>query len=415
MTGEQRTPGSEGSGTSPRGSLRLVRDPVFGPYVAGRLLSSAGIWIHNIVAALLAFELTGSAFVVGLVSVAQFLPQLALAPLTGAMADRGNRKAQVIAGRCVVATASGAMALWLMITDLGATADATALVLSALLSGVGFVTGGPAMQAMIPSLVRRDELVPAITLSTVPPTLARAGGPALGAAIALTLGPVAAFVTAAVCNLAFAVLLVAMHVPAHTRAPRGKGSVWGGFVYLRSDRVTARLLIGVAAIGVGADPAITLAPSLSAATGHGSSYAGALASAFGVGTGLVFLAIPALRRVMGVPAYGALGLVLLAAGLLMLPLITTPASAMPALGVSGAGMTLSLTSLSAQLQERVPDELRGRVMALWSMAFLGSRPAAAAMNGAVADRFSVQAAVMVVALLVLAAAVTCRPSRLTAD
>lgn len=392
--------------------MGLLTDPVFGPYLGGRLLSSAGIWIHNIVAALLAFELTGSAFVVGLVSVAQFLPQLVLAPLSGAMADRGDRKRQVIVGRCIVATASGAMALWLTITDLGPTADAAALVLSALVAGVGFVTGGPAMQAMIPSLVRHDELVPAITLSTVPPTLARAGGPALGAATALAFGPSAAFLVAAVCNLAFAALLVAIRVPPHTRAPRERASVWGGFAYLRSDRVTILLLIGVAAIGVGADPAITLAPSFSVVTGHGSSYAGTFASAFGAGAGLAFLAIPALRRTIGVPAYGTLGLALMAVGLLMLPAITTPTPAFPAFGISGAGMTLSLTSLSAQLQERVPDELRGRVMALWSMAFLGSRPAAAAMNGAIADRFSVQTAVVVVALLLLGAAAACTPARL---
>jgi hypothetical protein len=67
-----------------RGSLGLLTDRVFGPFFVGKLLSTAGIWIHNIVAAILAFQLTRSAFVVGLVSVAQFLPQLLFAPLSAA-------------------------------------------------------------------------------------------------------------------------------------------------------------------------------------------------------------------------------------------------------------------------------------------------------------------------------------------
>ena len=73
-----------------RGSYQLMFDPLFGPLFWGKLVSSSGIWIHNIVAAIVAYDLTGSALVVGLVSVVQFAPQLLFAPLSGKMADRGN-------------------------------------------------------------------------------------------------------------------------------------------------------------------------------------------------------------------------------------------------------------------------------------------------------------------------------------
>lgn len=82
--------------------------------------------------------------------------------------------------------------------------------------------------------------------------------------------------------------------------------------------------------------------------------------------------------------------------------------------ISGAGMAMALTSFSKLMQERIPDDLRGRVMALWSVAFLGSRPLAAAMNGAIADAASPTVALLTVATLVGFAAVLCRPRRLDA-
>ena len=81
MSSRTVRPTTDGEEVPPRSARHLLMDPVFGRYFFGRMLSSVGVWIHNIVAALFAFELTGSAFVVGLVSVAQFLPQLVLAPL----------------------------------------------------------------------------------------------------------------------------------------------------------------------------------------------------------------------------------------------------------------------------------------------------------------------------------------------
>jgi MFS family permease len=82
--------------------------------------------------------------------------------------------------------------------------------------------------------------------------------------------------------------------------------------------------------------------------------------------------------------------------------------------IGGAGMTMSLTALSTLLQSRLPDALRGRVMALWSMAFLGSRPVAAAVNGAIADATAPVVAFLTVAVVVAVVAVAVRPSRLAA-
>ncbi|MFP4635633.1 MAG: MFS transporter [Nitriliruptoraceae bacterium] len=425
MRGEQAVdqlpPGRAGTGRSavsesaPRGSFRLLVDPVFGPFFVGKLLSTAGIWIHNIVAAILAYELSGSAFVVGLVSVLQFGPQLLFAPLSGSMADRGDRRRQVVLGRLIAMAGSGGLALWIALVGVDGLPGPWPVIGTALVVGIGFVVGGPAMNALIPSLVRKDELATAIALNSVPFTLARATGPAIGALVAASFGAATAFGIAAASNLLFAVLLMNLRIRSRPATPEGRDTrVRAGIAYLGEDRAILLLLVGVAAIGVGADPVITLTPSLSAAFGEGSRFVGPFASSFGVGAGLAFAGLTPLRRRLGLPRLGVTGLVLLALGIASAGVSPTPTAAIAAFVVGGAGMTMALTSMSTQLQERVPDELRGRVMALWSVAFLGSRPLAAGLNGATADALSPTVAFLGVAVLVAAAVVWSRPRRLAA-
>ena len=408
--------GGSGSGrpAPPRGSVGLLRDPVFGPFFAGKLLSTAGIWVHNIVAAILAYQLSGSALVVGAVSVAQFGPQLLFAPLSGARADRGDRRRQLITGRLVAAVGSGSLAIALWVLGEDGLPGAWPVVLAAAVVGVGFVIGGPAMNALIPSLVRPNELAGAMALNSVPFTIARAGGPALGAVIAASAGPSLAFAVAAATNLGFALILLRLHVPGYAPNSGGDRRVRAGLRYLREDRGIGLLLVGVMAIGIGADPVITLTPPLSATFGAGSTLVGVFASSFGIGAMLAFLGLSRLRQRLGLPRLGSVGLVLLAAGSIATGLAPNPTAAILALWIGGAGMMMALTSFSTQLQERLPEALRGRVMGLWSVAFLGSRPLAAIVNGAVADLTSASLAFVAVGVLLLVAAWWVSPARLAA-
>lgn len=402
--------------TSPppaRGAPRLLVDPVFGPFFAGKLVSTAGIWIHNIVAAILAYELSGSALVVGMVSVAQFGPQLLFAPLSGAVADRGDRRRQLVAGRAIAAAGSGGLAVTIWLVGVDGLPGAWPVVLAALVVGIGFVIGGPAMHALLPSLVQRNELAAAVALNAVPFTVARAAGPALGALVATAAGPAVAFAIAAVTNLAFALVLLPLRIQARSEAGGGADRrIRAGVRYLGEDRTLVLLLLGVVAIGIGADPVITLTPSLAADLGAGSNLVGVLASSFGIGAGLAFVVLGTLQRRFGLARVSTTGLVLLATGLAGAAVSPTQVAAIVAFGVGGSGMTMALTSLSTQMQERLPDELRGRIMALWSVAFLGSRPIAAALNGGLADATTPSVALGLVAGLLVLAAWVCRPGRL---
>lgn len=158
------------------------------------------------------------------------------------------------------------------------------------------------------------------------------------------------------------------------------------------------LLLCVAAVGAGTDPPITLAPVVSASLTGGTGLAGPVATAFGVGAGLGFALIPVARRALGLRRYGYAGLLVMALGSAVATIPTVPA-AVVGFAVSGAGLTLTMTGLSATLQASLPEAVRGRMMALWSVAFVGTRPLAAVGNGLVADHLSPQAALLGMALL----------------
>jgi MFS family permease len=391
----------------------LLLDRTFGPYFLGKLLSTIGVWVHNIAAAIVVWELTRSALLVGAVSVGQFLPQLVLTPWSGARADRGNRRRQIIVGRLVTAAGSLGLVTWSATVGLTGFTGAFAVILAATVVGIGFALGGPAMQSLIPALVRPAELPTAIALSSVPFTIARASGPAIGAVLVTTTGPTLAFGIAAATNLLFAAIIWRLPIRRVERKPSSDGRVRAGLRYVREHRAMLSLLVGVAAIGVGADPVITLTPSVAERLGVGSGFVGMQASSFGVGAGIAFLALGRARLWLGLHRLGTVGLVTLAVGLTTLAAAPLPWVAIAALLVGGAGMTFALTSLTTLVQQQVPEELRGRVMALWSVAFLGSRPLTAGITGAVADATSVVVALLLVVAALAVGAVVSRPSRTT--
>lgn len=394
-----------------RGSLGLLLDPFFGRFLAARLLSTAGVWIYNIVAAILVYEISGSTLMVGMVSVAQFGPQLLLAPLSGALADRGDLRRQLMFGRFLVAFGSGSLAIWLGIVGAEGLPGAWPVMAAAFVVGLGFVLTAPAQESLIPALVRRNELAPAVALNAIPPTLARTLGPALGALVAASIGPAVAFAIAAVANLLFVLVIWSINV--ESRSANGEGadrSVRAGIRYLSSDRGLLLLLGGVVAIGMGTDPAITLTPPLAESFGRGAGTVGLFASAFGIGSLSVFAMLGRLRRRIGLERLASTGLVMLAGGLLAAGNVPVLWMAAASFVVSGAGMTMGFTSITTQMQQRLPDDLRGRIMAFWAMAFLGSRPIAAAINGAIADQIGLGAAFTLVAALVAVLAWRARPS-----
>jgi len=387
----------------------LLRDRTFGPYFVGQIVATMGVWIHNVAAAIIVWELTRSTALVAAITIGQFVPQILLTPWSGARADRADRRRQLVAGTAITAMGTGLLAAWSAGPGLNGTTGAYAVVVTATVVGTGFAIGGPAAQALMPSLVRRSELTTAIAISAVPMTVARALGPAIGALLVTTVGPTITFSVVTVLQIVHGVMMF-RRTTAPGNGTRRDTRILGAVSYLGRDRPMGYLLVGVTIVGLGVDPVITLTPAFADALGGGGDIVGLLTTAFGVGAILGFLVQPRLRRRMGLERSATTGLVVLAAGLAPLALVSAATMAVVPLMIAGTGMTLSLTAFTTAIQQRVPDALRGRIMALWSIAFLGSRPLAAALSGVLSDVAGEDIALAAAVLIILAGAVLSRPS-----
>lgn len=398
-----------------RGALGLMFDPVFGVLFWGKMLAVVAVWTHGIVAAIVMYDATRSALMVGLVGVAQFGPQLILTPTSGKWADTGNPARQILLGRVLCVAGSGSTAAWLFIApDLAGWAAAIPVLLGSLLVGFGFVVGGPAMQSIVPTLIRDGELSTAMALNSIPMTIGRIVGPAAGAYLAAHLGSAAAFAASAGLHLIFAVVLLLVTFPARPARPADADyRVRAAVRYVLGDRPLLLALLAVTTVGIASDPSITLTPSMADALGGGAGLVGTLSALFGIGAAGGMAALALLRGRIAAAWVSSVGLAGLGAGCAVLAVATVPTVALAGFALAGLGFGWSMTGLSTLVQERAPEELRGRIMALWLVGFLGSRPIAAAALGGTADALSVQAAFAVAAALCIVVALFCRPSKLT--
>ena len=394
-----------------RGALGLMFDSVFGVLFWGKMFSVVAVWTHGIVAAIVMYDATRSALMVGLVGVVQFAPQLIFSPTSGKWADTGNPARQILMGRVLCVAGSGAVAVWLALSEEHA---ALAVLAGTLLVGIGFVVGGPAMQSIVPNLIRDGELSTAMALNSIPMTIGRMIGPVIGAYLAAHLGAAEGFAVSAGLHVVFAIFLLAVRFPAPP--PRRDGAdyrVRAALKYVWRDKPLLFALLAVTTVGFAADPSITLTPSLSDQLGGDTRLVGALSTVFGIGAALGMAALALMRGRVVSGWVSSIGLWLLAAGCGVLAVATVTPVALAGFALAGLGFGWAMTGLSTVVQERAPEELRGRIMALWLVGFLGSRPIAAAVLGGTADALNVYVAFGVAALAVIVVALLCRPSTLT--
>jgi MFS family permease len=398
----------------PRGAIRLAFDPLLGAIFWGKIFTASGTWVHGVVAAIVVFNASHSALAVGLVSTAQFAPQLVLGPLCGKLADLYDERRLILLGQCLCTLGSGGLAVWILMNPQEDWALVWSVLLASLLTGLGIVLAGPAMQAVVPRLVPVEELPAAMALNTAPMMLARVVGPVAGAFAAAHAGAAAAFGIAAVAQFVFVPLLLSVKFPSRIRSELDDDdrSVRSALRYTWADRPLLLMLLAVTAAGMGSEPTITLAPSLAHELNGGASLVGGLTAAFGLGAISGLVALPGLRRRLTQERLTSLGLGLLAVGMGTAAAAGTADLVIVAFALAGMGFVLLLTSATTLLQLRTPAHLRGRIMALWLIAFVGSRPVAGALVGAITDALSVRIALIWTALLMLAVAALCRPSKL---
>ena len=386
------------SATGPAAVLALVRQRNFGPYFAGNAFSASGTWFQNLAASLLVYRLTHSAFLLGVLNFCQFAPVIALAAWAGSAADRYDRRRLLF----MTQTTASLLAATLAVLAWSGAARAWVVILFALGLGVTSAISIPAQQALIASLVDRESLPTAVALNSMTYNLARAVGPVLGAASVEYLGIPASFLLNSFSYLVFVGALLAITPRAQEMAERGTSRLRDALGLLRDDPRLLAFLIVVAAVGFASDPVNTLAPAFAHAFGRKDTVAGFIIGAFGAGA--VTAALIVAGRVAGSRRRMAITLSLLGCGVIAFALSPWLPLGFVFLFVAGFGYLASNTSATTRLQLGVSEAQRGRMMALWGVAFLGLRPLASLADGAIASAAGVRAAGVILALPALAGA-----------
>jgi MFS family permease len=386
------------STVGPFAAFALMRGRTFGPYFFGNALSASGTWFQNLAASLLVYRQTHSALLLGVLNFAQFIPILVLAPWAGAAADRWNRRVLLLVSQSVAVVLSGGLGL---LAHFGL-ASTEVVIGAAVALGVVSAFSAPAQQALIATLVDEPEVPTAVALNSMTFNLARAVGPATAAVAVEYLGIPAAFGLNAASYLLFVGALLIIGPQPQELADRSVGHVRASLDILRRRPQLVVFLLIVAAVGFASDPVNTLAPAWAHAFGRKDTVAGYIIGAFGAGA--VTAGFVVAGRVGGSRRRMFSTLLLLGGGMVTFALTPWLPLALPLLFVAGIGYLASNTHATSRLQLGVEPWERGRIMALWSVAFLGLRPFASIVDGAIANAFGVRAAGVLLALPALACA-----------
>jgi len=279
-------------------------------------------------------------------------------------------------------------------------ATAPLVICFGLAQGVVTAFSTPAQQALFVSLVPRREVPTAVALNSMTFNIARAVGPATAAAVIATLGIATAFALNAVSYLVFVAALLFVR-PRRQERPESS-RLRHSFELLRREPRLLYALGIVMTVGFASDPINTLAPAFADAFGKPDTFSGYIIGVFGAGavTAAFVLAgrAPERRRIIAT-------LFLLVGGVCAFSVLPWLGVALPFLFVAGFGYLGTNAGATSFLQLGVAETERGRIMALWSIAFLGLRPVASLVDGAIASAFSVRVAGVVLALPALLAAV----------
>jgi MFS family permease len=374
----------------------------------GQLVSVAGTWMQTVAQSFVVLDLTHSGTQLGLTSAARFLPMFVFGPLGGVFADRMDRRrvlyvtqtlSGLLAGVFAVTVGTHSIRLWIV-------------YLLALALGFVNVFDNPARQSFISEMVSAGDLPNAVTLNSVAMNMARVLGAALGGVIAAAIGLALCFTINALSFGAVLVSLAAMRsselFPAK-RVSRQKKQVRQGLRYVRNTPELLIPLLMIAVIGTLAWEFQVSLPLMASKVFHGgaASY-GVMASVMGGGAVVGGLISAARAR----PRARALCLAAIGWGIAILAAAVAPSFALElaALVFVGYGSITFNSLAKTTLQLAAKPEMRGRVMALWALAWLGSTPIGGPIVGWAGQAFGARWALVIGGVAALACGVLALPA-----
>ena len=385
-----------------RRSFHSLEVPNYRRYFAGQLISLSGTWMQTVAAIWLVLTLTGSGVAVGATTALQFLPMLLFGAWGGLLADRVPKRRLLMITQLLMAipaiglfavTATGVVTPWMVFLAVFAMGSVNAI-------------DNPTRQSFVIEMVGPGRVVNAVSLNSVIVQAARIVGPAMAGILIATLGVVACFGLNALTFTAMIFALWGMdprglHTP--PVAERAPGAIRDGLRYvLRTPEllVPLALMALVGTLGFNFQVVLPLLAKFSFDGGAGA-YA-ALVSAMAVGS---------IGGALVNGAHGHTGPRLIAGGALAFGVLALLSAAMPTLALEipvlallGAAAVTFAATINSTLQLAVSAEMRGRVMALYSVVFLGSTPIGGPLTGWLAQTYDPRVALLLAGISGIAAA-----------
>jgi MFS family permease len=365
-------------------------------FFVGQGISLVGTWITRVATSWLVYRLTGSAAVLGIVGFAGQIPTFLLAPFAGVWVDRLSRYRVLVVTQVLSMVQSLALA-WLALSG---AIDVTYILLLSGLQGVINAFDTPARQAFVVDMVEdRADLPNAIALNSSMVNGARLIGPSVAGVLIAVAGEGWCFLLDGVSYVAVIASLMMMRLPAaepRAHEKRVLAELRDGFRYAFGFAPIRSLLLLLTLISLMGMPYTVLMPLIADRVLHGGPHTlGFLMGATGIGAfgGAVYLA--SRRSVLGLGRVTAAAAILFGIGLVAFSRSRSLAVSLLLMVVTGTGFMVELAASNTILQTIVREEMRGRVMAFYTMAFMGTAPFGSLMAGALAARIGAPGTILV--------------------
>lgn len=374
----------------PRGAvpsmLRSLRHRNYQLFFGGQLISLTGTWMQTVAQSWLVYRLTGSSLLLGMVSFCNQIPVFLFTSLGGALADRKNRHRILI----VTQSTSMLLAFGLSALTLAGRVSVTDIFAFSILLGLVNAFDIPARQAFVVEMVGKDDMLNAIALNSSMFNGARVVGPAVAGLLVSAIGEGWCFFANGASFVAVIAGLLAMRVkprPIALQKASALAHIAEGFRFVAQTKPIGALLLLLGLVSLTAMPYSVLMPIFADQILHGGPRGlGVLMGASGIGALLGALTLAARKRVQGLGrlvaiACGGFGVALVLFSISRLfwlsALLLVPA---------GFSMLVQMAGSNTLVQSMTPDALRGRVLAVYSMMFMGMAPFGALLAGVLASR-----------------------------
>src|SRR5438874_9646226 len=356
-------------------------------FLGGQLISLVGTYVQNVAQAWLVYRLTGSATLLGLIAFSGQISIFVLTPLTGIVADSKSRKHILFATQI----APMLLSLVLAVLTLSGRVQVWHVFVVAALLGVVNAFDYPVRQAFVGELVTREDLMSAVTLNSSMINSARTIGPGIGGLLVAGIGEGWCFLANALSYVAVIIglLMIKTEPMTRKRTQQFRAGIVEAFNFVRHTGPVGGLMVLLGLISFMGLRYEILMPVYTREMLHGGpTEFGLLMGASGIGAILGSLILATFANVRTLGDWAALAAAGFGGSLVLLSFSHSFALSLPVMLLIGFSMVTELDASNTIVQRIVPDELRGRVMAIWTMMLSGLAPFGSLLVGMLAQRFT---------------------------